>query len=404
MAFMTPPDINKPNETLANSQNVYGGEGSEVIVTAQINRDMQDKDLRYPLDVGETAGLDSYIEFRLVNEETLDIGNVVKSIVDTAVALKNKTVKLGKDVGGAFVAGATEEEIKIGQAAIRTTAVEVGGSFLNTGNELLNTVSAGFQTGANTAMFVDDGEVVYVEPETKGRTVKLYMPPSFSYSDGVNYDNVELGVGGAMSLNALTKDRKTSVLKDALSLGASTIGAMASGNSEMTSLAYQRVAGKLSSVLGVEQLASGTGMAVTKAATRIVTSPNVRVLFNSTNMRNFSMTFNLIASSKKEAEEIKEIVKHFRKNLYPIAKVANFGGKPVELGLKYPDRFLINMMFQGKEVFTKIKPCYLTGVQTVYNAEQTGMHADGNPYKVDVTLNFAESLAINRQDVEYGGY
>jgi hypothetical protein len=116
------------------------------------------------------------------------------------------------------------------------------------------------------------------------------------------------------------------------------------------------------------------------------------------------MTFNLIASSKKEAEEIKEIVKHFRKNLYPLAKVAQFSGQNVELGLKYPDRFVINMMFQGKEVFTKIKPCYLTGVQTVYNAEQTGMHSDGNPYKVDVTLNFAESLAINRQDVEHGGY
>ena len=398
MAFATPPNINKPNPPI-NPQNVIGGEYSEVTTTAQIKRT-----LRYPLDVGVTAGLDSYIEFRLVDEETLDIGNVVETVINSAVALKERFVKIRTDVRGGIARGASQEEVELAQSSVTEFTTEVGTGLLNTGTEYLNTAVEGFEQGKKS-VFVDDNEVVYLEPSTEGsRVVKLYMPPSFSYSDGVNYDNVELGVGGAMSLNALTKDKKTSVLHDALSLGASTIGAMAAGNSEMTSLAYQRVAGKLSSVLGVEQLASGTGMAVTKAATRIVTSPNVRVLFNSTNMRNFSMTFNLIASSKKEAEEIKEIVKHFRANLYPLAKVASFGGKPVELGLKFPDRFVINMLFQGKEVFTKIKPCYLTGVQTVYNAEQTGMHSDGNPYKVDVTLNFAESLAINRQDVEYGGY
>jgi len=397
MPFATPPDINKPNQPI-NSQNVYGGESSEVIVTAQRRR----ADLRYPLDLGVTAGLDSYIEFRLVDEETLDIGNVVETVVKAAVELKDKAVKLGEVLidGATGNPEQTQEAIDFIEGGVR--------NFTRGGVQVAGALAESIQTNikqGTQSKFLDDGEVYYQEPSTeKGRVVKLYMPPSFSYSDGVNYDNVELGVGGAMSLNTLTKDRKTSVLNDALSLGASTIGAMAAGNSEMTSLAYQRVAGKLSSVLGVEQLASGTGMAVTKAATRIVTSPNVRVLFNSTNMRNFSMTFNLIASSEKEAKEIKEIVKHFRANLYPTAKVAEFGGKPVELGLKFPDRFVINMMFKGKEVFTKIKPCYLTGVQTVYNAEQTGMHSDGNPYKVDVTLNFAESLAINRQDVEYGGY
>ena len=250
MPFATPPDINKPNEPI-NSQNVYGGEGSEVITTAQIKRNLQ-----YPLDLGVTAGLDSYIEFRLVDEETLDIGNVVETVINSAVALKDKFVKIGTDVTAGLARGASQEEVEQGRGALRSVATEGLEFVTGSTSNVIGTLNEGFNNG-QTQTFVDDNEVVYLEPSTEESiVVKLYMPPSFSYSDGVNYDNVELGVGGAMSLNALTKDKKTSVLHDALSLGASTIGAMAAGNSEMTSLAYQRVAGKLSSVLGVEQLAS----------------------------------------------------------------------------------------------------------------------------------------------------
>ena len=41
-------------------------------------------------------------------------------------------------------------------------------------------------------------------------------------------------------------------------------------------------------------------------------------------------------------------------------------------------------------------------MSTTYNKSQSGMHYDGQPFEVDITLNFSESLALNRGDIEAG--
>ena len=194
MAFATPPDINKPNQR-TNSQSDEEWLNADVITTAQIKRT-----LRYPLDVGVTAGLDSYIEFRLVEEETLDIGNVVATIINSAVAVKDRVVKLGGDVAAGVALGASQEDVDRARTGITDEAVRVASGTLNVGLDVVSTMIEGYQDGTR-AEFLADSEVYYQEPSTQeSRVVKLYMPPSFSYSDGVNYDNVELGVGGAMDL------------------------------------------------------------------------------------------------------------------------------------------------------------------------------------------------------------
>jgi len=63
---------------------------------------------------------------------------------------------------------------------------------------------------------------------------------------------------------------------------------------------------------------------------------------------------------------------------------------------------LLSLHYGEKEIFHKIKPCYLTSMSTTYNKSQSGMHYDGQPFEVDITLNFSESLALNRGDIEAG--
>ena len=66
-------------------------------------------------------------------------------------------------------------------------------------------------------------------------------------------------------------------------------------------------------------------------------------------------------------------------------------------------------MYYGEEPFitevgTRIKPAYLTDLQTVYNSSSMGMHYDGNFSEVDLSLTFLESKALSRTDVIEEGF
>ena len=62
------------------------------------------------------------------------------------------------------------------------------------------------------------------------------------------------------------------------------------------------------------------------------------------------------------------------------------------------------MFYNEKNVATKILPCYLESMQTVYNPSSMGMHADGSFQEVDISLNFREARTLSRDDIVSGGY
>jgi hypothetical protein len=62
------------------------------------------------------------------------------------------------------------------------------------------------------------------------------------------------------------------------------------------------------------------------------------------------------------------------------------------------------MFYNEKGVATKILPCYLESVNTVYNNTSMGMHSDGSFQEVDITLNFREARTLHRKDIIDGGY
>ena len=62
----------------------------------------------------------------------------------------------------------------------------------------------------------------------------------------------------------------------------------------------------------------GTALAV-KQASGVTLNPNTRSLFKSVALREFAFQFKFIAKSKKEADEVRKIIKFFRTELYPEA-------------------------------------------------------------------------------------
>jgi len=222
--------------------------------------------------------------------------------------------------------------------------------------------------------------------------VCLYLPIGLAFRDNVTYENFDLGATGAMMEGGM--GMASSLVKGV----GSFIENISSGSgSDLAKLAGIQLAGKMSSFGSEAQAAQ-------KIQGGVTVNPNSRVLFKQPNIREFAFTFKMIAKSAKEADQINQIVKFFRTELYPEDIVSQIGGQDISLGYRFPNKFNLQFKYGAQEIpnLAKIKPCYLRDVSTTFNASQMAMHSDGNFMEVDMTLAFQETKALTRADVEGG--
>jgi hypothetical protein len=234
-------------------------------------------------------------------------------------------------------------------------------------------------------------------PQRTNRQVSVFLPLGLQYRDNVAYENMDLGaLGGAAELGMKSGANALSAMIDA---GAQTLAAgfKGSAGSALTTLGATKL---LAKVPGLGDELGGAA----KVAGRVTTNPNTRVLFKQVNLREFAFTFKFIPTSQKEAEEVKQIVKFFRTELYPEDIEIDVGQSKLSVGYKFPNKFAIDVVYDGEEVATKIKPCYLRDVGVTYNNTAMSMHSDGNFSEVEMTLAFQETRTLNRKDVEEGGF
>ena len=229
------------------------------------------------------------------------------------------------------------------------------------------------------------------------RGVILYLPANIPINDNVNYESFELGAIGAIGQAGVQQGQG---VVGALSRGVeqaagSTIDLIRGnvGNQAAARLAATRLA----------QLGGNVAGGVSRSALAATVNPNSINLFRSVQLREFSFTFKMIANSPREAEEIDQIVTFFRATMYP--ETINFDpeGLNVPIGYEFPDKFQIEMRYNGERVGVRILNSVLRSVQTVFNPQSMSWHKDGKPSEVDITLNFGEERTLNRNDI-FEGY
>ena len=216
------------------------------------------------------------------------------------------------------------------------------------------------------------------------RQVSLYLPVGLQYRDLG-------GMGGAAERG--------------LQSGSGAIKSLIEGGMKTLSAGLGGAANKEVAKLGVVKLASNLPDEVAgafKSAAGVTTNPNTRVLFKQVNLREFAFAFKFIATSAKEAEEVKEIIKLFRTELYPENINLEVGGSQISIGYKFPNKFQIDVEYDGDEIATRIKPCFLRDVSVTYNNTSMTMHSDGNFQEIEMSLSFQETRTLNRKDVEEG--
>ena len=239
----------------------------------------------------------------------------------------------------------------------------------------------------------------------KGEVV-LFLPQSIQISDNIQYGSIELGAIGATAMQGvaagtsalgLAGDALKSVMEDISSAAFGDLGDAGAA------AAVQRTARRFNAPQIAGAVATSTGVTI---------NPNNRNILNGVALRTFRFQFKLIPTSAREADIINKMIKWFRIAMYPDIGAALDETQGTSLTLKYPSKFNITMEYGNfskagglefgdtKQVATGLLPCFLQSFDAVYNPNAMAFHTDGNPQEVDISLNFIEERALNRNDVK----
>ena len=131
-----------------------------------------------------------------------------------------------------------------------------------------------------------------------------------------------------------------------------------------------------------------------------VFNSNIELLFSGVSLRaGFSFDFNMIPRSKKESDQIKDIIRFFKSEM-AAKKGAEVGGG-AGLFLKSPSVFKLQYMSGGKShpFLNQFKICALTNMTVNYTGSGTyATYSDATPVHMVMSLAFQELTPIYNED------
>ena len=131
-----------------------------------------------------------------------------------------------------------------------------------------------------------------------------------------------------------------------------------------------------------------------------ILNPNMELLFGGPSLRNFRFNFKFTPRNEKESEQVKLIIRAFKRNMAPQAQ-----GGTLDSGnffLKSPNVFSLRYRSGRKNhpFLNRFKQCFLTSVNTTYTGEGIySTYDDGTPVSTVLDLTFKEIQPI--YDIDY---
>jgi len=226
-----------------------------------------------------------------------------------------------------------------------------------------------------------------------GNSCTLYMPQGLVINDGVQYDTTELGVFGSgieAGMNAGSAP-VAALVAGGIKSGVGDLGRLISGGATQQSARIAAARFTPGAALG----------GAVRSSLQTAPNPNMRVLFKSVGIREFSFTFKLIPKSLEESNEITKIVRFFRTELYP----EPLKEKNINLAYKFPNKIQVVLMYNGKpykESALNFNLMFLKGVAANYNPSQSTFFTGGRFSEIDMTLTMQEDRTLDKFDVDDG--
>jgi hypothetical protein len=135
----------------------------------------------------------------------------------------------------------------------------------------------------------------------------------------------------------------------------------------------------------------------------VVPNSNIELLFNNVSLREFTFAYRMSPRSEPEAEEVKKIIKFFKKGM--AAKKTSAGGSATNAGtfLKAPDIFQLEYVQNSQLIkgVNKFKLCALTNFAVNYAPDgQWSAYEEGQPVSYNIGLSFTEVEPVYEQDYD----
>lgn len=127
-------------------------------------------------------------------------------------------------------------------------------------------------------------------------------------------------------------------------------------------------------------------------------NPNLQLLFDGINFRDYQMAFTFTPYSKQEAQTVAKIIETFKKHSAP--RLGTAGG----MFFIPPSIFEPVFYFNGREnkKINRIAKSVITSVDVNYAPNGFSTYDDGAPIQTQLTINFKEIELITRDKIEQG--
>jgi len=226
--------------------------------------------------------------------------------------------------------------------------------------------------------------------------VSMFMPAQVATTYGANYTDTGMGMFVGDALNIYDELKRKGMREADIT---KSLQGVASGVGNLAELALTNTLGS-GAVPGLSGLREARGI-----TTGEIISERMELAFKGINKRQFQYTFKMIPKSAAEADEIKNIIHLFKRNMLPEMTGGDASGRRMTI----PNTFNIQYMYNGADnnFLHKIGECVLENFSVAYGGEKYATYnptANGAPpVETTITLAFKELDMVTRAGVEAEG-
>ena len=274
-----------------------------------------------------------------------------------------------------------------------------------TGNNFSNRAGRRTTPNLTTKPLINDGTILLPIPsDLKDVNAVKYDTDTLNGLQAVGAQLAEGGIEGVQQLigTFFSKDgasERQKILDKIKAEGSTALANTVAGIGGMEAVdnfANKRFASQILGLFGGNVTASGL---LARGNGEII-NPNMELLFGGPTLRNFRFQFKMTPRNEKEAQQVKLIIRAFKRNMAPMAQ-----GGTVSSGsffLKTPNVFNLRYRTGNRNhpFLNRFKQCFLSDMSVSYTGEGIySTYEDGTPVSMILDLSFKETQPI--YDVDY---
>ena len=352
--------------------------------------------ISYPQELATDATKSHYVQF--------SIKEIIPQSYEKILNRSDDLFKVAKDGVQKLTAGEAREAAVGAVDSTINTVSNLGEKFLNKPGEFLTgAVSSGVEIISGFATAGENFIRQSVKPQTTEAkaVISLYMPDTLESSYNANYSEITL----ATELGTIQSIRQIAQIATTFGEGAARGGARgafgaASSDPNVISTAIGGVIGAIEGFGGrvgenlFDVLLQGQGYA---------SNPQLQMLYQGTNFRQFSLAFTFTPKSQAEAQIVNNILYQFKYYAAPALAQGKTSSSEA-MFLIPPAIFNVKFFFKGidNKYLPKYADCVLKNIDVNYAPNGFAAHIDGAPVQTHMTLQFEEIEIVDKARLSKG--